>query len=64
VVSLARVSVLDCIVLVAVHLAIVLMMIVVVIVVGVVVLVRVLDAVGVRVDVQMRWLGYVVATCQ
>jgi hypothetical protein len=58
VVSLARVRVLDSIVLVAVHLAIVRM----VIVVGVVMLVHVLDAVGVRVDVLMRWLGYVVAT--
>jgi hypothetical protein len=62
VVSEVRVRVLNYIALVAVHIAIVRVVIVVVIVVGVVVLVRVLDAVGVRMDVQMRWLGCVVAT--
>jgi hypothetical protein len=62
VVSEVRVRVLNYIALVAVHIAIVRVVIVVVIVVDVVVLVRVLDAVGVRMDVQMRWLGCVVAT--
>ena len=61
-VAVVRVRVLDCIVLVAVYIAIVCVVIVVVIVVGVVMLVSVLDAVGMRMDVQMRWLGCVVAT--
>jgi hypothetical protein len=61
VVLLVRVRVLDSIVLVAVHRAIVRVVLMVVIVVGVIVEVRVLDAVGMRVDVLMRWLGCVLA---